>query len=91
MSIGIFFSVNWEKFATGNLAQVCIEKKYCEQKQRCAYVFAMSINSSFAFFQTSPYNCLLWLSNQVWDGPEVIKLFFMLSSAETKIYPAHKC
>ena len=24
-------------------------------------------------------------------GPEVIKLFFMLSSAETKSYPAHKC
>ena len=24
-------------------------------------------------------------------GPKVIKLFFMLSSAETKIYPAHKC
>ena len=24
-------------------------------------------------------------------GPEVIKLFLMLSSAETKIYPAHKC
>ena len=24
-------------------------------------------------------------------GPEVIKLLFMLSSAETKIYPAHKC
>ena len=46
-----------------------------------------------------------WLASQllvspVWDigvqtllapGPEVIKLFFMLSSAETKIYPAHKC
>ena len=25
------------------------------------------------------------------SGPEVIKLFFMLNSAETKIYPAHKC
>ena len=24
-------------------------------------------------------------------GPEIIKLFFMLSSAETKIYRAHKC
>ena len=24
-------------------------------------------------------------------GPEVIKLVFMLSSSETKIYPAHKC
>ena len=24
-------------------------------------------------------------------GPEVIKLFFMLGSAETKIYLAHKC
>ena len=25
------------------------------------------------------------------SGPEVIKLFFVLSSAETKIYPANKC
>ena len=24
-------------------------------------------------------------------GTEVIKLFFILNSAETKIYPAHKC
>ena len=29
---------------------------------------------------------------RLWNpGPEVIKLFFMLSSGETKIYPAHKC
>ena len=27
----------------------------------------------------------------VLTGPEVIKLFFMLSSAETEIYPVHKC
>ena len=25
------------------------------------------------------------------SGPEVIKLFFMLNSAEHEIYPAHKC
>ena len=25
------------------------------------------------------------------SGPEVIKLFFMLNSAEHEIFPAHKC
>ena len=28
---------------------------------------------------------------KVRPGPQIIKLFFMLSSAETKIYPADKC
>ena len=27
----------------------------------------------------------------VWTWPRGYKTFFMLSSAETKIYPAHKC
>ena len=25
------------------------------------------------------------------SGPDVIKLYFMLNSAEHEIYPAHKC
>ena len=36
---------------------------------------------------------LLCVSSKGFDetDPEVIKTFFMLNSAEHKIYPAHKC
>ena len=27
----------------------------------------------------------------LWTGPEVIKLFFLLNSTEGEIYHAHKC
>ena len=41
------------------------------------------------FFFFLPVN---WVMLKLWrPGPEVIKLFFKLNSAETKIYPAHKC
>ena len=36
-----------------------------------------------------PIHSKIVLKNR--PGPEVIKLLFMLSSAETKIYPADKC
>ena len=36
---------------------------------------------------------MLWhdCADALATGSEVIKLFFMLDSAELKIYPAHKC
>ena len=52
----------------------------------CAFVFAYAdcwFSHEAAHLSDLPENPEAW--------PRVYKTFFMLSSAETKIYPAHKC
>ena len=67
--------------------------------QYCANKLDRITISSTRFILISNLNgttALVWLHNRVDDlgldhGLEVIKLFFMLNSAEHEIHPAHKC
>ena len=68
-----------------------------DQNDPCKVVPFQSWCIDFVCIGCSQWLCLS-LDNQInipdqdqISGLRVIKLFFMLNSAETKIYPAHKC